>query len=169
MNPDRILQIGKIVGIHGIKGELKVVSTSESLDLFRPGNQILVQLRDGACRPYTVRKVNAYKNILRMALDGIDDRNEAETVVGTQLFISRSVLPETEPDTWYWSDLIGLDVFTRDDEFIGRVASIIETGSNDVFVVRNGDKEILIPAIASVIVDIDLEARRMRVDLPEGL
>ena len=169
MTPDRILPIGKIVGVHGLKGEVKAISSAESLGPFHPGKRILVKYQDGDHRPLTIKKAQPYKQILRMAFDGIDDRDAAETLVGKELCIRRSDLPETESDSWYWFDLIDLDVFTREDVYIGRVAEMIETGSNDVFVVRNGDAEILIPAIASVVIAIDLETRRMHVDLPEGL
>ncbi len=164
-----ILRAGKIVGVHGIKGEFKVHSFIESLDLLQPGNEVLLQKNDGEHRAYTVRKIQLYKNILRMAIDGVDDRNAAEKLIGAGLFIPRSMLPETDPDTWYWCDLIGLEVFTTDDIYVGRLTSFIETGSNDVIVINDGDAETLVPAIASVVIDIDLESGRMRVKLPEGL
>jgi len=82
-------------------------------------------------------------------------------------------LPELEEDTHYWFDIIGLSVFLKDNTFIGNVTSVIPTGSNDVYVVKDPDKnktqEILIPAIESVVLEIDLKNGRMSVDLPEGL
>jgi len=78
-----------------------------------------------------------------------------------------------EAGTYYWSDLIGLSVFSKDEDYIGRLTAILPTGSNDVYVVANvvqgHKKEVLIPALESVVVDIDLEKRVMHVDLPEGL
>jgi len=78
-------------------------------------------------------------------------------------------LPELGEDTHLWFDLIGMAVYTTEDKYLGRIESIIETGSNDVYVVQDHEKEVLIPALESVVVDIDLEHKRMRVDLPEGL
>lgn len=169
MNREGILQVGKIVGVHGIKGELKVHSSVESVDLLQPGNEVLLQGTGGDCQAFTVRRIRPYKNILRLAIDGIDDRNAAEEMVGADLFVPRSALPETDSDTWYWCDLIGLEVYKTDDDYVGRLTSIIETGSNDVFVINDGEAETLVPALASVVIDIDLEAGRMRVELPEGL
>jgi 16S rRNA processing protein RimM len=87
--------------------------------------------------------------------------------------IAKSQLPELEAGTYYWSDLIGLSVFSKDDVYIGCLTAILPTGSNDVYVVENtgpgGRHEILIPALQSVVLDIDLEKRVMHVDLPEGL
>jgi 16S rRNA processing protein RimM len=90
-------------------------------------------------------------------------------MVGCDLFIKKSELPELEEGTYYWFDLIGIDVYTTQEEYLGRIASIVETGSNDVYVVKNGEQEILIPALETVVLDIDLGKKQMRVDLPEGL
>ena len=83
--------------------------------------------------------------------------------------IEKATLPEAEQDTYYWHQIIGLDVFTVDGRRLGQVTAILPTGSNDVYVVREGKKEILIPALESVVVDVDLTAKALRVDLPEGL
>ena len=74
-----------------------------------------------------------------------------------------------EEGTYYWVDLIGIGVFTTEKEYLGRIESIVETGSNDVYVVKNGEREILIPALETVVLDIDLGKKQMQVDLPEGL
>ncbi len=169
MDRDRVLQIGKIVGVFGLKGELKVFALAEEKTLFDPGRSVLLQEPEGLYTPYTVSTVKAYKNVLRIGFEGIGDRTAAEPLVGSGLFISRDALPETDADTWYWCDLIGLEVYSVENGYIGRVTAMIETGSNDVFVVTGNDTETLIPAIASVVVDIDLANGRMRVDLPEGL
>ena len=90
-------------------------------------------------------------------------------MVGYDLCIDKTTLPEPERGTYYWHQVIGLEVFTVDDQCLGRVAAIFPTGSNDVYVVRDGKKEVLIPAIDSVVVDIDPAHGVLRVDLPEGL
>ena len=171
MGPETRLAIGKIVGVHGIKGEVRVYSYMESTDLFDPGSQVYAVGNDGAEKRYTVKSAKPYKKLIRMAFAGIDDRSAAEALVGEELSIQRSALPETEEGSWYWCDLIGLGVYTEDDVYVGRVESMIATGSNDVFVVRDDKRddptETLIPAIDGVVIDIDLDAGRMRVRLPE--
>ncbi len=74
-----------------------------------------------------------------------------------------------DEDVHYWFDLIGIDVYTIEGDHLGRIESIIETGSNDVYVVKDGSTEVLIPALGSVVLNIDTEHNRMEVDLPEGL
>ena len=82
-------------------------------------------------------------------------------------------MPPLEDDTYYWIDLIGMAVFGPDDEYLGHITEIITTGANDVYVVKTPDdyqvKEILLPAISSVIIEVDMAAKRMCVVLPEGL
>jgi len=108
-----------------------------------------------------------------LSLREIESRTQAEALVGSKLFIEKKSLPKPEDGGYYWFDIIGLSVFTVKGEYIGRVASIMPTGSNDVYIVKNSaggrQEEMLIPALSSVVVSIDLEKKTMRVDLPEGL
>ena len=161
--------IGKVVGAHGIKGTNKFKSFAESLSVFEPGRSILV--RDNRNREQTV-EVNWIKPHTRtplIAFKGVTDRDEAEALIGADMFIPETELPELDEDTYYWFELIGLEVYTTKDDYLGRITLIFETGSNDVYVVKAKQKEVLIPALESVVIDIDLEKKRMRVDLPEGL
>lgn len=169
MDRGRVLHVGKIVGIFGVYGELKVVLTAAETGHFDPGRSLMLREKEGWYTPLTVRTVKVHKNTLRVRFEEIGDRDAAERRVGANLYIPREALPEIDDDTWYWCDLIGLEVYDTEDVHIGRVTSMIETGANDVFVVTKEGGEILIPAIASVVRDIDPESGRMRVDLPEGL
>jgi len=161
--------IGKIVGVHGIKGTNKLKSYAESLSVFKPGRSIIV--RDNRNRETSV-ELNWVKSHTRTALisfKGVTDHDQAEALIGAELLIPETELPELDADTFYWFELIGIEVYTREDEYLGRIESIFPTGSNDVYVVKDKQKEILVPALDSVVIDIDLEHKRMRVDLPEGL
>ena len=102
-------------------------------------------------------------------MKGIDSSDQAKNLVGAELIIEKAALPELEAGVYYWYDLIGLDVFTTENRYLGRLASIIETGANDVYVVKDDVREILIPALQSVVQSIDIDANIMRVELPDGL
>jgi 16S rRNA processing protein RimM len=169
MDKDDTLLIGKIVGVHGMKGYLKVYSFDESVDLFEPGGQIRLKSGSGTVNTFTVKDVQSYKNILRIAFDGISDRTAAETLIGSELLLKRSEMPEPEEGRWYWCDLIGLSVHDIDGTYLGHVENLFETGSNDVLVVKHGDEEILIPVIPSIVCEVDFENQKINVDLPEGL
>lgn len=163
------LPIGKIVGAHGVKGLVKVHSYGSS-SAFTPNGTVLLKFPDGRELVCKVRNATTHKRIVRLSLENVDDRNSAEALVGAEFLIEKSELPETEEGAYYWADLIGLSVFKEDGDCLGRIDSILETGSNDVYVVKN-DKggETLIPALESVVLDIDPERKKMIVDLPEGL
>jgi 16S rRNA processing protein RimM len=161
--------IGKIIGVHGKKGTHKICSYAESLSVFKPGGSILIRSSRGLEERYEINWVKPHTRTPLLSLKGVTDRNLAETLNGSELFIQKSDLPELEEGTFYWFDLIGINVYTTDDKYLGRIESIITTGSNDVYAVKSGKKEVLIPALESVVVAIDLENKRMHVDLPEGL
>jgi 16S rRNA processing protein RimM len=169
MNPD-IVTIGKIVGVHGIKGYVKIHCEAESFSVFAPGHTVIVRDSKGGNRVMEIVDARLQGRKQLLLLKGISDRNLAETLPGSDLLVEKSSLPDLEPDTYYWSDISGMSVISVDGRCVGTVASLIETGSNDVYVVQTPDAgEILIPAIASVILEIDLNRKIMRVNIPEGL
>ena len=167
-NEDRVL-VGKIVGVHGIKGANKIRSYAESLSLFKPGGSIFVRENGGLEKIRTIKWVRPHTGTALISFKGINERSQAEALIGAELFIPKAELPELEEDTHFWFDLIGMVVYTTEDRYLGRIESIIETGSNDVYVVRDHKKEVLIPALESVVLDVDVKAKRMLVELPEGL
>lgn len=175
MEPNEVVLIGRIVGAHGLNGTSKVFSYAESLSIYIPNSSIIVRQPQGQERTYIIRWAKPHTRCILLALDGVTNRDQAESLVGSELLILKSSLPEPEEGTYYWFDLIGLSVYTTEGRFLGRLASIIPTGSNDVYVVRSnaegkkdGD-EVLIPAIESIVREIDLESNIMRVDLPQDL
>lgn len=169
MDKDGTLHIGTIVGVHGIKGYLKLYSSAESTILFEPGKLLSLHHCGGERKTYTVRDIKPYTKGFLIAFEGIADRNKAAEFIGAEIFIQRSELPALEEDSWYWCDLIGLDVYQTDNSYVGRIEKIFSTGANDVFVVKRKKKETLIPAIQSVVRNINLIEKKMTVDLPEGL
>lgn len=173
MEKKGFLLIGKIVGAHGVKGNIKAHSYAESLSVFEREKSILVVNAKGFEKTFKINWVKPHGRAVLLSLNGIDNRDLAETLVGSELFVKRDRLPKLVDGSYYWFDIIGLAVFTTDDNYLGLVESIIPTGSNDVYVVKDArkgrDNEILIPAIESVVLKIDLEQKRMVVDLPEGL
>lgn len=161
--------IGKIVGAHGLKGTSKIQSYAESLEIFKSGTALLVSSPDGSENRFEIDWVKPHSRGALLALREVTGRDQAESLIGSELYIEKTQLPKLEAGTYYWFDLIGIEVYTSDDRYIGSIASIIETGANDVYVVKDADKEILVPALESVVHSIDIESKIMRVELPEGL
>ena len=152
-----------------MRGGLKLISYAESLDVFAAGHPDRARGADGAEAVYEVGEVRPQGRGAVLFLAGVTHRSQAEALVGCDLFIEKATLPALPEGTYYWADLIGLEVVSVDGRSLGRLESILETGSNDVYVVKGAGKEILIPALKSVVKAVDLAARRVRVDLPEGL
>ncbi len=164
-----VVLVGKIVGAHGVKGTSKISVYVESLTIFKPDTALLVCSPDGSENSYEIDWVKPHSRGALLALKDVTSREQAKTLVGSGLYIKRARLPKLEDGAYYWFDLIGLKVYTSDDQYLGRLDSIIETGANDVYVVNKNDREILIPALKSVVRSIDIESRIIRVELPEGL
>ena len=156
--------IGKIVGTHGVKGTCKILSYAESLDVFEPGTALLVRRSDGNENSYEIIRVKPHSRGALLTLKNVANREQANALVGTELYIGRARLPELDNGAYYWFDLIGMNVYTTEDRYIGRLDSIIETGANDVLVVE-GERERLIPFVmGQVIVHVDLDKGEIQVD-----
>ena len=164
-----VVLIGKIVGTHGVKGTCKIQSYAESLTVFEPGEALLVRSPDGSETYYEIISVKPHSRGALLTLKNIVNREQAKALAGTELYIDRAKLPKLNDGTYYWFDLIGLNVYTTEDRYIGCLESIIETGANDVYVVKKDNREILIPALKSVVRVVDTEQKIMRVELPDGL
>lgn len=169
MQEEEYISIGKITGVHGLHGNLKVHSYAESIDIFEQGTDVCVRSAAGVETNYIIRGAQPYKKGVLLSFEHISDRTSAEDLVGSDLLISSTHLPELDDDEFYWFEIIGLKVYSEDGGYLGTVRSIIPTGSNDVYVVKKKGSEVLIPALESVILSIDTDAQKMIVDLPEGL
>ena len=161
--------MGEIVGVHGLHGALKIRSYADSPALFEAGQKFYLESPDGHVQTRSVVWAKPHGKGLLLAIEGVTDREAAEGLIGSRLAVERATLPDLEEGTFYWFELIGMSVYTRQDQYLGVVENIIPTGSNDVYVVRDGQSEVLVPALASVVQLIDTNQRRMEVDLPEGL
>jgi len=169
MEENAFLIVGEVVGVHGIKGTLKVYSFAESPDIFASGGIVQIQTRQGELQRLTVNWAKPHKNILLVSLKEIRHREKAELLIGSSLVIPKADLPELAAGEFYWHELLGLSVYDEKRGYLGTITSIIQTGSNDVYVVEDAESEVLVPALASVVTDIIPEEGRMNVRLPDGL
>jgi 16S rRNA processing protein RimM len=172
-HPDELIQLGKIIGAHGIHGAIKVYSYAESFESFTSQRNIIVQDSNGRRMVYDLLMCQPYKQIVRMTLKDITSRDQAEALAGYAVFVTKASLSALEEGSYYWHELIGMAVLTVEGKHLGRLIQIIPTGANDVYVVRTEGghqaEEILLPAIPSVVIEIDVAQQRMLVRLPEGL
>jgi len=165
---ERLVTLGSIVGTHGLDGLLRFHSTSDVAPALAAAHTIhLAAGSDRQERRLVSAKPHGRFMLLRM--DGIDTVERAASLVGSAVSIAARDLPEPRPGEFYAYQLEGLEVLTVAGARLGAVASVLPTGSNDVLVVRDGDRELLIPVIADVIRAVDLEARRVVIQPIAGL
>lgn len=156
--------LGRVSGLFGVRGWVKIHSYTDPREAILDYPNWLIEL-DGCWQAVGVAEGRPHGKTLIVRFDGVDDRDAASSYVNAEVAVDRSALPETGEGEYYWSDLIGLRVERQDGDEIGRVASLLETGANDVLVVRGGEKEILIPFLTGkVIEEVDLVDGVIRVD-----
>lgn len=166
------LMVGQVAAAWGIRGEVKVAILTDFPERFdsRDAETRLdhVLLGDELIETRIERsRLHGHVAVVKFA--DIDDRNAAEALRGKPLYIPVADAAALPPDTWYWYQLIGLDVVTTTGDPVGRLTEILETGGNDVYVVKLDGRETLVPAIDQVIKSVDLNARRMVIDPLPGM
>lgn len=163
-----LVAVGKVVKPHGVRGALKVLPYGETLAELDAGER-LFSIEGGSQRRLTLVNLRLQNRVLIAQFDEIDTRELAEALAGKDLFIDKGRLPKLPSGEYYHFQLIGLSVQTIQGEVLGTLSAVLETGGNDVYVVENEGKELLIPAIEEVISEVDLPNGKVVVDLPEGL
>lgn len=155
--------LGRIVGLFGVRGWVKVHSYTEPRDAVLEYRDWLLS-RDGEWQPVGLAEGRQHGKGVIARLVGVEDRDGAAEWLGSDIAVTRAALPEAEEGHYYWADLEGLTVVHKDGTELGRVASLLATGANDVLVV-DGAVERLIPFVpGTVILDVDLAAGVIRVD-----
>ncbi len=154
--------LGKVTGVWGVRGWIKLVSYTERAEdifnyqpwsLLQDGQETVVSLLDG----------KRQGSGLVASIEGTTDRDQAEQWIGRQIAVRREQLPELPEGDYYWRELIGLQVMTRDGMQLGKVKSILPTGANDVLVV-SGEREHLVPYLPEIVIAVDLGLSRITVD-----
>ncbi|HQN19976.1 MAG TPA: ribosome maturation factor RimM [Syntrophobacteraceae bacterium] len=170
MNVSRLVPVGKIIRTHGLRGAVKIVPYGETVAQLGPGDRLCLSspLGSGQAELIVLQSRRQGKCCILQFAE-LRDIDAAETVVGQEVFVPEEFLQATSEGEYYHYQLIGLHVETSGGETIGTLRGIIETGGNDVYVVDLGNREILIPAIAEVILEVDLQGGKMIIEPPEGL
>jgi 16S rRNA processing protein RimM len=162
----RFLVIGRVVAPRGVRGELKVAIQTDTPERFlRTSRVFLGEER----RVYTVRSARLHQGHALVRLAGIETRNDAEPWRDAYVYVALEDAIPLEEDEYYHHQIEGLRVRTTKAEDLGRVVEVLQTGANDVWVVRGRGGEVLIPALKDVILGVDLDAGVVTVALPEGL
>ncbi len=165
---EKLITVGEVLNTQGHKGEVKVRPLTDFPERFTP-NAVLLLEKNGQYRPLTVEKARSHKNLLVIKFKEIPDMNSAEEIKGTLLKITRDQLAELPGDSYFIFEIIGMEVVTAEGQLLGRVKDVMQTGSNDVYIVTGQTKDYLIPALKKIITQIDKENQRMVIEPLEGL
>lgn len=164
-----LLQVGKIVNTHGIKGEVKVIPLTDDPERFHKLKWVFLE-RNSKLEKIEIQSVRFFKTTMIVKFAGIDDMTTAEGLKELYMLIDRKDAVKLPEDSFFICDLIGCQVFDEQGEKLGELTNILKTGSNDVYVVKNEDnRDILVPALKSVVKEISIDDKRVIVSLPEGL
>lgn len=160
------IKVGKIVNTHGIKGYLKCVPLTDDMERFEELKYIYTE-KDNKKR--RLRDVWYRNNIVYILLEDINDMSIAETFRDSYISILEDQLRELPEDSYYIFDLEDMEVYSEDGEYLGKIKEIYQTGANDVYEITNENKSFLIPAVKDVVKKVDVENKRMVINVIEGL
>ena len=163
------LEIGQIVNTFGIKGMVKVKPFTDDIRRFDELKTVYVE-KNSTKTEYEIEEVKYHKDMVLIKFKGIDKVGQAEMLRNSYLTVSRDSVEKLEEGRYYIVDLLGLEVYTDEQVLLGTLEDIFNTGSNDIYVVKDKQgKQILLPAIQDVIKQIDIENKKIIVHLLPGL
>ncbi|MDO4519194.1 MAG: ribosome maturation factor RimM [Eubacteriales bacterium] len=164
-----LLKVGVITTTHGVRGEVKVFPTTDSADRFLDLDYVLLDTGK-ELRELEIQNVKFYKNLAILKFKEINNINDIEMYKGRELWIRREDAQELDDDEYYIADLLGMKVVLEDGSEFGTLKDVMETGANDVYIVETkSGGEVLLPAIAECILDVNIEENVMTVHIMKGL
>lgn len=162
----RRLAVGRITGVHGLRGEVKITPYGE----FEGLREGVVRFKDGLEPPYVViQEIRRHRGQLIAGLKGYTDRGSSEALVGREVYVRTDELPELSDGEFYVHDLMGMDVWSEDGRAVGKVTGYISAGGNGVFEVSGQFGDVLIPSSVETIKEVDRGQKKIIVRLIEGL
>lgn len=162
------LSIGQIVNTHGFKGEVKIYPLTDDMGRFEKLKEVYLEENNELVK-HKVESIKFLRSTVAVKLSGIDSEEAANKLKGSYIKVDRKSAVKLPKGAYFICDLIGLEVYDENVQLLGTVKDVLQTGSNDVYVVQSKDKDILIPALKDVVRKIDLENKKIMVEMPEGL
>lgn len=163
-----LVECGKVGRPHGLKGEVAVFWNSGRSPV-KVGDEVFGGRNSKNIAPYKISALRKQGRFCVARFEGVGDRSKAAALRGLKLFVSKDALEKLPHGEYYTYEIIGLDVYTEEGELLGKVEKIFAVGGHDVYEVKKGKKEILIPAVDHVVLKIDLNAKKITVRLLDGM
>lgn len=164
-----LMEVGVVAGTHGVRGDLKVRPLPTGELALAAAHKVFLRERTGQLTLHTVQHSTSHKQFVLLRLENLTHLDKAKSLVGQTLLVDREEISGRSEGQYYWCDLEGLTVVDQRRGTLGRIEEMFATPAHDILVVRGPDGEVLIPAIPPFITQVDPEAGRMLVDLPDGL
>lgn len=169
MDANELISIGRIVGTHGYKGSVKVASLTDFPQRFKELKKVIVSHGKKQIE-MDVESSGQYKGMILMKIKGIESKEEAQLYHNALLCIPEEEIYPLPEGYYYHFQLVGLAVYDMEKGYLGVLKEVLETGANDVYVVKSEQYgEILIPALKQVVLEVDLNEKKMQVKLLDGL
>lgn len=166
---EEILQVGIITTTHGVKGEVKVFPTTDDANRFKKLREVILDTGKEKIS-LEIEGVKFFKQMVILKFKEIDTLDDVAKYRQAGLYVTRDNAVKLGRDEYFIADLIGVEVYDESDQIIGSLEDVMETGANDVYVIRMTDgRELLLPAIKQCILDVDVQGGRMKVHVLEGL
>lgn len=163
------LQVGKIVNTHGVKGEMKLIPLTDDPRRFDELKWAYIE-KDGQLRKHSILDVKYIKGSVMIKFSDIESMSEAEQYKECFVLVDRENAVKLPEDSFFICDIVGCSIFDENGILLGELTKVLQTGSNDVYVVKDkSGKEILIPALKSVVRKVSVDQRRIDVIIPKGL
>lgn len=164
-----LLQVGVITTTHGVRGEVKVFPTTDDAARFKKLKQVILDTGKEKIE-LEIAGVKFFKNLVILKFKGIDDINDVEKYRKKSLYVTRENAVKLKKDEYFIADLIGLKVSSDEGEDLGTINDVLQTGANDVYVIKKeGAEELLVPAIKECVKNVDIEGGTMELHLIPGL
>lgn len=163
--------VGKIVNTHGVRGEVRVISSTDfPEERYEKGSFLYIEVSPNQMLEVKVSSHRLHKNFHLLTFEGYDNLNDVEEFKGKMLKINEDQLNDLDEDEFYYHEIIDCEVYTEEGLKLGKIKEILSPGANDVWVVkRQGEKDLLLPYIGDVVKNVDVENKKVIVHLMEGL
>ena len=166
---DNLIAIGEIVKTRGVRGEVKAIIYSGLFDDLLSQTEITVLDSNNTLLDLDIKKTRLHKKALLIQFSDYNSIEEAQELVGGKLMIDKAALEDLPEGEYYWFELIGMKVSDKNGNYYGQIKKILETGSNDVYISEDNEKEYLIPATKEVVLEVNKEKQTILIDPQEGL
>lgn len=169
VSSEELLLIGKVVRPHGLKGLLRIDSYAESPDTFIKAAEVFLEGASGKTVRHGIISLTPGKKCFLLHLEDLDSLEKAEMYRGGRIYIEKSRLSARKEDEYFWHEIIGLPVYLDTGRRIGTIREVFPAAGHDIYVIEEGDKEILVPAVHDVIKEVDLGKKKVVIREMEGL